>query len=341
MAESVGEQLEESSLKESVLRLVAAQDLDLIPPDLGNDARFAICSIRAAALWAADGSLCVFVHSDAPLQEGKPNGFERIAHMQDGQGTIGGRAILTNRDANNGAAKALSGDCVATVMDELEALQLAARATVVWDGSARTATIYPTGTANDLDYVRIFVPADNREVTQDEMCVVLDAVYENNLKNPSGGTAKLWIKGELISSAEDEIERHLKGQIWAYFAGQHRPVLVLRQTPTAAGRTDLIILQEATTGGPQMKGVLELKVLRGPLSDDRGATKEGLSQGYFYRSSIKLSFATLALYDVAEPPSQDPAPLLEGQNADHMAAVRVRRFPIFNSPKEWRDAQAA
>jgi hypothetical protein len=53
-----------------------------------------------------------------------------------------------------------------------------------------------------------------------------------------------------------------------------------------------------------------------------------------------MPFATLALYDLNDSPSDDPAPLLEEQNADHVAVVRVRRFPIYDSPKAWRDAGA-
>jgi len=61
-----------------------------------------------------------------------------------------------------------------------------------------------------------------------------------------------------------------------------------------------------------MLGVLELKVLRGPAPEDKEATREGLSQAYFYRRDLELPFATLALFDVAEPPSNEVAPLLDG-----------------------------
>ena len=84
-------------------------------------------------------------------------------------------------------------------------------------------------------------------------------------------------------------------------------------------------------------GVLELKVLRGPAAKDSEATTEGLSQGYYYRKDLGLPFATLALFDVANPPSDDAAPLLTGQSALHVAEVRVKRYPMYDSPKAWRD----
>jgi hypothetical protein len=86
--------------------------------------------------------------------------------------------------------------------------------------------------------------------------------------------------------------------------------------------------------------VVELKVLRGPLASDRESTKEGLSQGYHYRAELEMPFSTLALYDVTVQPSGDPAPLVQGQDPDHLAVVRVRRFAIYDSPKAWRDAGA-
>jgi hypothetical protein len=113
---------------------------------------------------------------------------------------------------------------------------------------------------------------------------------------------------------------------------------VLSQTNLTAGRTDLMFLQKQHVGAPSLSGIVELKVLRGPLAEDRSATTEGLSQGYYYRREVEVPFATLALYDVSSAPTNDTAPLLEGQDDDHVSVVRVRRFPIFDSPKAWRDA---
>ena len=341
MSESLAEQLQGSTLKETLLATVASQDLDSIPPDFDDRARFVICAVRAVAHRDEKCALCVLLYSEAPRHDGRRLGFSRIAHMQDGHGSLAGNVIFTNRDANNGAYRSLSSTNIADAMDEVEGLGFGNRAAVVWDGNARCATVYPEGFIDESKHFRFHVPeSDGSDVSQDDVCRVLDIAYADNLKNPSGRTAKLWSGGKLVSTAEDEIERHLKGQMSLFFAGCSRPIRVLSQTHTSAGRTDLILIQKPSNGGPRLSGVVELKVLRGPISADRTATTEGLSQGYHYRRELELPFATLALYDVSTSPAEDPAPLLEDQHPDHLKEVRVRRFPIYSSPKEWRDAAA-
>lgn len=340
MAESLADKLTGSALKAALLQTVATEDLDQIPPDFDDQARFVICAVRAVARRIEQCQLCVFIYSEAPMAEGRPRGFTRIAHMQDGHGVVAGMTILTSRDANNGACKSLSNCTVVDLMNELEQLNFDTRIAVIWDGEARSATVYPEGIVNETNHIRFLVPHSDEELTQDDVCDALNTAYNDNLKNPSGHTAKLWCKGKLVSTAEDEIERHLKGQIALYFAGKARPVRVLSQTNTSAGRTDLILIQKPPCGGPRLSGVVELKVLRGPPGADRDATTEGLSQGFSYREEVGVPFSTLALYDVSETPNGDTGPLLSGQNPAHVAAVRVRRFAIYNSPKAWRDAGA-
>lgn len=339
MAETVVNKLTGSSLKSAVLAAVATEDIDHIPEDLDDDARFVICAVRAVAHRSETCPLCVFVFSSAPSAEGKPLGFARIAHMQEGHGDLTNMIVLTSRDANNGFSRAVAQPSVAEAMTELETLALDNRLTVFWDGVARVATVYPEGIAQETQHARFYVPQSDSDLTQSEVCAALDLAYDDNLKNPSGGTAHLWNKGKLVGTAEEEIERHLKGQLALYFAGQKRPIRLWRQTNTSAGRTDLIFIQKPAAGNPRLSGVLELKVLRGPQSTDWDVTKEGLSQGYHYRDTVQLPFATLALYDVNATPSDDVAPLLAGQDANHVAVVLTRRFPIFSSPKAWRDAQ--
>ena len=87
-----------------------------------------------------------------------------------------------------------------------------------------------------------------------------------------------------------------------------------------------------------MMGVLELKVLRGPESKNKKDTEEGLSQGYYYRFDLGLPFATLALFDVDVPPLSEKEALLDGQDPKHVTEVQVRYYPIYNSPKAWRNA---
>jgi hypothetical protein len=339
MPETLADKLAESTLKDAVLQNVASDDLDQIPPDFDDESRFVVCAVRSVATRTAVSSLCAFVYSEAPVKEGQPLGFERVLHMQDGYGEMDGKVVLTGRDANNGAYLNVACGDVAEFFSELERLGVADRPTVVWDGTARVATVYPSGTTGDASHARFQVPENKSNLTQDDVCEILNKTYEENLKNPSAHTARLWTKGKLVGQAEDEIERHLKGQVTMYFAGQSRPVRLLSQTDTVAGRTDLQFLQKLDSGGPRLMGVLELKVLRGPLAADRVATEEGLSQGFHYRDALEVPFATLALYDVAEQPSDDAQPLLTGQNSKHVNVVRVRRFPLFNSPKAWRDAQ--
>lgn len=341
MSEGLAAQLQGSASKEELLRAVAVENIDQIPPEFDDQARFLVCAVRAVARRAGQVDVCVFVQSDAPRADGEQTGFGRISHMQDGNGELVDRIILTARDANNGFARHIGNSTIDGLIDEVERLSFGGRMAVIWDGKARVATFYPEGVASESVHIRFSVPADEGDLTQDEVCKVLDIAYNDNLKNPSGHTAKLFVKGKLVATAEDEIERHLKGQMALYFAGQARPITVISQTNTTAGRTDLMFIQKPASGAPRIHGVMELKVLRGPEQKDLETTAEGLSQGFHYRDEWKLPFATLALYDVSAQPSDDHEPLLTGQNADHTNVVRVRRFPIYNSPKAWRDAQAA
>lgn len=339
MAESLVTQLNGTSLKSTLLEAVAAENLDQIPTDFDDQARFVISAVRAVAHRNKLCALCVFIYSEAPLVEGRALGFARTSHMQDGHGDLEGMIVLTARDAHNGAYRQLKIASVAELMNEIEEIGYQNSITVIWDGNVRKATVYPSGISKESDYVIFQVPAQSdEELTQDDICEVLNTSYNDNLKTPSGRTAKLWVRGKLIATAEDEIERHLRGQIAMFFAGRSRPISVLSQMNTSVGRTDLVFIQKMTQGGPRLSGVLELKVLRGPLASDREATREGLNQAFSYRNDIQMPFATLALYDVTSEPSAELAPLTEGQESDHLDIVRVRRFPIYDSPQEWRNA---
>lgn len=326
-------------LREALLRQVASEDIDSIPDDLPDQSRFLVSAIRAALRKSC--SLCIFVHTRAPIADGKPHGFERVVHMQDGRGEIDRHLILTNRDSHNGVRRELSKPTIEAAMDDLETLGFGSKWTVVWDGQNSAATFYPGGTTGDAEHTRYVIVPSAGTLTQDEVCKALNVAYNENLKTPSAHTVRLWSGGQLVQRAEDEIERHLKGELGLYFAAKSRRVKIIPQTNTTVGRTDLIFLQRTTSGtqgGPQMVGVLELKVLRGPPKEDWTVAQEGLSQGFYYRDDLKLPFATLALYDVGQPPSDNVTPLLAGQNSEHVAVVRARRFPIYQSSKEWRDA---
>lgn len=339
MPETLAEQLHGSTLKDSILQYVAAEGFDEIEPDFNDHARFVIAAVRAVARRQNCG-LCVLIYSEAPMPEGKPLGFERISHMQEGHGEVAQSIVLTSRDANNGAALKVSSPDLEALLNCVDNVGFEKRISLIWDEAARVATVYPEGIENQTNHVRFTIPLNDVDLTQDDVCEVLNAAYDLNLKNPSGHTAHLWRKGVLVPSAEDEIERHLKGQMDMHFAGQNRPVRVHSQMNTGAGRTDLVLLQRAPTGGPPRAiGVVELKVLRGAEKADWDATKEGLSQGFYYKNDLHLPFATLALYDVKDQPSDDLGPLLKGQEPKHLAEVRVRLFPIYGSPKKWRDAQ--
>ena len=330
-----------SILKEALLRQVASEEIDSIPDDLPDPSRFVVAAVRAAMRKSPPCSLSVFVHSSAAMAQGKAQGFVRVSHMQDGHGDIDGHIILTNRDAINGARLPLSEPTIDAAMDNLESMGLGGKQTLIWDGQNNAATFYPQGTAGDSEHTRYLIKPSTGTLTQDEVCAVLNTAYNDNFKNPSAHTVKLWVGGKLVSRAEEEIERHLKGQLSIYFAAKSRRVKIIPQTSTIVGRTDLIFLQRPASSslrGPEMVGVLELKVLRGPASADWSVTTQGLSQGYYYRGDLELPFVTLAIYDVGKPPSYDVAPLLENQDPEHVAMVRTRRFPMYQTPREWRDA---
>ena len=321
-----------------LLRAVVSEDLDAIPDDLSSEVRFIVGSIRAVARRPDVVRLCAFFYTEAPSPETEAYGFARIAHMQDGYGNIDGCLVATNQDANNGMHRRSESCTPADIMNELEQLCFGNRCAVIWDPAARIATVYPRGVSDSDFHTRNEIPSSGKDLSQDDVCAALDRTYNDNLNNPSARTIKLWIRTKLIEQVESEIEHHIKGQLSMFFAGRQRRIKILSQTNTTAGRADLIFLQKTVGSGPRMIGVLELKVLRGPTTEDKKITREGLSQGYYYRLDLELPFATLALFDVAVPPSRDVKVLLNGQKTEHVTAVRVRRYPIYHSPKAWRDA---
>ena len=332
------EDLSDDVFKRDLLRAVVSENIDAIPDEFSDQERFILGSIRAAAGRVDVSAMCAFFYSEASSPETAPFGFSRIAHMQDRHGRIGGCIIATNQDANNGMSRLCQSCTPAEIMNEIEGLGFGERCAVIWDPNVRAATIYPAGVSASDTHVRKTIASHDADLSQDDVCAALDQTYNENLKNPSAHTIKLWSKNELIERAEDEIERHIKGQLTMFFVGSQRLIKILSQTNTTAGRTDLIFLQKSPQGGPCMMGVLELKVLRGSEERNKRDTEEGLAQGYFYRFELWLPFATLALLMSLSPLRDDVKSLLEGQKSEHIAEVRVRRYPIYDTPKAWRDA---
>lgn len=338
MTENVEIDLDGSTLDASLLKSVVLKEIDQIPSDFDDQRRFLLAATRAAATRPYDKGFCIFIYSECAANEAGEQGFQRIAHIQDGYGELISNFVLTNRDANNGMRREFSATDPAEIFTELESTGFGGHCTVVWDASCRTASFYPNGVEDDSEMERFIVPAD-KELSQDEVCAVLDEAYRDNLNNPSGGTIKLWKKNSLIPRAEEVIESHLRGQISMFFRAQKRPIIVQAQVPTQAGRTDLMFLQRTLKGdGPTVQGVLELKVLRGPVSKDKKDTADGLKQGFEYRSAWECPFATLALFDVTQPPSDDLTLVLKGQPKKYLNEVRVRRFALYGSPAAWRNA---
>ena len=328
-----------SSNLQSLFETVAAQDLDVIPHDFDSKERFVFNSIRAATQRSNLSAICAFVYSEAPRPETASFGFSRIAHMQDGYGKLDGHIVATNQDANNGMHRLCNSPSPEGIMDELEKLNFQNRCTVIWDAGPCVATIYPQGISSLDNHVRHNCNINDKDLSQDEVRCALNTTYEENLKNPSAHTVRLWSKLTLIERAEDEIERHIKGQLTMYFIGRKRPIKILPQTNTNAGRCDLLFLQRQGDSGPKIVGVLELKVLRGPKTKNKKITSEGLSQGYHYRQDLGLPFAILSLFDVSDSPTDSLGEVLTNQPSNYLEMVLVIRYPIYNSPKSWRDSQ--
>ena len=62
------------------------------------------------------------------------------------------------------------------------------------------------------------------DLTRDEVNSALTIAYEENLKTPSAHTARLWVKLTLVERAEDELERHIKGQLTTFFLVARDPL---------------------------------------------------------------------------------------------------------------------
>lgn len=338
MLDASSSPLSHGKLRSEVLALVASQDLDAVPDEFDPSERFVVSSIRAAIRRPNLSAMCAFVYSEAPQPDTTEQGFTRIAHMQDGHGELSGYIVVTNKDANNGMSRLCKQPAPNQIMEELEEISLQDRCTVIWDPRTSVATIYPSGVGSPDDHVRRPISIVDADLSRDEVEGALNRTYEENLKTPSAHTAKLWVKLKLVGPAEEELERHIKGQLTMFFVGRQRPIKILSQTHTDVGRCDLVFLQRRSTGGPIMMGVLELKVLRGPESRNKAETREGLSQGYYYHKELGVPFAILALFDVAESPTDDLAFVLSDQRGKHLEAVLVIRYPIYSSPKAWRDS---
>ena len=341
MVDNTFNELFPTVVNSTLLQAVASEDLDSIPDEFTDEERFVVASVRATARRTDLALMCAFVYSEAPSNDTAAFGFKRIVHMQDGHGVIQGCIIVTNQDANNGMKRSAEDIAPENLMKEIEECGLGERCAMIWDPNARSATIYSGGVSDPDRHFRYVISSGDTNLTLEDVRIALDRTYNENLKNPSSHTIRLWSRKKLIDRAEDEIERHIKGQLTMFFAGHSRQIKILSQVNTDAGRADLIFLQKVAAVGQCMVGVLELKVLRGPAAADESHTEEGLRQGYYYREDLDLPFAILALFDVAVPPSDDLVALLANQLSEHVSKVVVIRYPIYDSPKNWRKAVAS
>ena len=172
-----------------LLEAVASEDLETIPDEFSGEARFILGGIRVAARRADVTTMCAFVYSEAPSSDTVQfGGFTRIAHMQDGHGSIGGSIIATSQDANNGMRRSCRSCTPGDIMNELEELCFGDRCTMIWDPGAQVATIYPDGVSESHRHFRNMISSTDADLSKDEVCIALDRAYNENLKNPSGRT---------------------------------------------------------------------------------------------------------------------------------------------------------
>ena len=150
--------------------------------------------------------------------------------MQDGYGELSGYIVATNQDVNNGMSRLCSQASPNRIMEELEEMSLHERPTVIWDPKSSVATIYPSGVASPDDHIRKPINVVDTDLTRDEVNSALTIAYEENLKTPSAHTARLWVKLTLVERAEDELERHIKGQLTTFFLGRQRPIKVCQRS---------------------------------------------------------------------------------------------------------------
>ena len=165
MAENNVESTPKDALREDLLRAVASENLDAIPDEFDEEQRFIVGSIRAAAQRMQMDKTCAFVYSEAPRADVSELSFQRIAHMQDGHGSINGSIVVTNQDANNGMRRSCEVPTPDGVMDELESIDFGNRCTVIWDPGQRVATVYPKGVLELDDHVRCVVTYRDVELT--------------------------------------------------------------------------------------------------------------------------------------------------------------------------------
>src|SRR5690349_19201473 len=105
MADDSFDRLPPKALNASILKAVASENIDTIPDDFSDSARFVLGSIRAVGRRTDLDAICAFVYSDAASPETNGRHFIRVAHMQDGYGAISGSLVVTNREANNGMTR--------------------------------------------------------------------------------------------------------------------------------------------------------------------------------------------------------------------------------------------
>jgi hypothetical protein len=183
----------------------------------------------------------------------------------------------------------------------------------------------------------------------DHIVETIGRIYKHSLLTPTalGRGRRAW-KNATKFWVSDEAEYIIEGCLQSSLAEAYPSCDVRKEQDMPVGRSDLEI-HEADfdeSGGWTSHAVLELKVLRSYRSTGTAVSRaetaehvrEGVLQAYEYRDHKRAEAGALCCFDMRRVHEDCFAVV---QQLAHDQAVRLASWPMFNSPKAYRVAQAA
>jgi len=215
----------------------------------------------------------------------------------------------------------------------------------------RTLSCFQEGSISSDKPIRLNLPAANRQVTIQDIFVVLEDVRRNSLLTPMIGPPHFWTKGDDYVPGE-EAERQIQWIVAAQLRSNFRPMIIDTEQVTVVGRIDVVITDPNAQGVcPRHPAIIELKALRSKTHNSKAvansvnvrATLKGLRQAKAYRHEKAAKFAVLACFDMRENKDDilnTPLCVLARQKYFTDGDIAAYTFPVYGDPAHAQEEMA-
>lgn len=273
--------------------------------------------------------------------------FDRLIHT--GTRRLARRLHFVTALSNSSALEELVGDDNG-LFDRIELLGYDNHPTLVYvpHQGESSLSYYPNGTRTDEGLCEVVLNFGH--VTEDEVLAAIHAIYRSELCTPDNmGPIKIWedaSKGYPIEEAERTVQQIIRGAL----VGRFLWCTIRQEQPGKHGRTDLEIVDDRTgvPGTVYHHALLELKVLRSFGSTGglysaaavQTAIVEGVDQANAYGNANKSQIRMLCCFDMRSDDPGDDATFVHVKVRAETLCVRLKRWYLYRSSKDYRSAGA-